>query len=289
MLAGRRFFKLSGSGNDFVAFDATREDDAAPVLTAATIRALCARGEGIGADGVMLLRRADDADFGLTYHNADGSLGELCGNASLCAVRLAVALGYADPASVRFTTDAGRMRGRLTGDVPEIDLCPAEACEPDRRDLREPRAGGGPDEQRIGFARVGVPHVVILCDDSAAVDLAARAPALRHHPALADGANVSYVSRAGQRWAVRTYERGVEAETLACGTGSVATALLLAAWGETGAALAHGGGECVTELTTRSGRVHRVRLTTDELGVIHPSLSGSARIVYRGEIGEGKW
>src|SRR5687768_7078190 len=216
MKFGARFYKLSGSGNDFVAFD--EMSASVPTLPdAARVRALCRRRTGVGADGVVVLGQAAGLDYQLVYYNRDGSRAELCGNASLCSVRLAVELGYADPSAVRFLTDSGVVFGRMTDGLPEVDLQPASDLEPERRDLLGEAAAG--DERAIGFARVGVPHVVIACDDVTSVDLAARAPRLRHHPALRDGANVNFVSRRDSGWAIRTFERGVEEETLACGTG----------------------------------------------------------------------
>lgn len=304
---GRRFFKLSGSGNDFVAFDeleapgASTED--ASWLSVEAIRALCRRGQGVGADGAMVLRPAADADYRLLYYNADGSRGELCGNASLCSVRLAVELGAARGDLIRFHTDAGLVTGRLVDAEPEIDLAPASELQETRSDL----GATAEDEHRIGFARVGVPHVVVLCDDADLVDVTTRGTRLRHHPALRDGANVNYVSAHGEGWRIRTFERGVEAETLACGTGSVATAIMLEAWGaeegggiprpgdrasDTGAAhlpAASVAPDGVVRLVTSSGLAHRVRLRRASDGRLQPSLGGAARIVYRGELGEGGW
>ena len=286
---GARFYKLSGSGNDFVAFD----EMAATVPTlpdAERVRALCRRGTGVGADGVVVLGRSPGVDYQLVYYNRDGSRAELCGNASLCSVRLAVELGYGDPRGVRFRTDSGVLAGRMSDGLPEVDLQPATDLEPDRRDLLGQAAAG--DERAVGFARVGVPHVVVACDDAARVDLAARAPGLRHHPALRDGANVNFVSRQGSDWAIRTFERGVEEETLACGTGSVASALLLAEWGDTGEPGPRDATRpTVVRLTTSSGMIHRVTLRGGHGGddTWRPSLAGSARIVYRGELGEGDW
>jgi diaminopimelate epimerase len=294
---GATFYKLSGSGNDFVAFD--EMGSPSPRLPdAERVRALCRRGTGIGADGVVVLCRAPGVDYQLVYFNRDGSRAELCGNASLCSVRMAVELGHAGPDGVRFLTDSGVLTGRIQDGLPEIDLQPASELEPERRALLDGVATG--DERRVGFARVGVPHVVVACADAASVDLPARAPALRHHPALRDGANVNFVSGSGRAWTIRTFERGVEEETLACGTGSVATALLLAAWGDAGPGEASGhGGQAepaVVRLTTRSGLVHRVTLRQDprergpgEPVLWRPSLAGGARIVFRGQLGEGDW
>lgn len=282
---GATFWKVSGSGNDFVAFDRMAAEPGAEVALPSgdEVRALCRRGLGVGADGLMVLRRAAGVDYELVYYNADGSRADLCGNASLCGVRLAVELGYASATAVSFRADAGVMAARMADGLPEIDLAAATEFEADRRDLLP--TGPAPGD-RIGFARVGVPHVVIRCTDAAAVDLERAAPHFRHHPALRDGANVNFASWSAGLVALRTFERGVEAETLACGTGSVATALLLAAWDSPDATP----DERVTEIVTRSGLRHRVR-TSAGTDVEPPrvSLAGTARLVFRATLGEGEW
>lgn len=287
--AGAAFWKLSGSGNDFVAFDrmAVAEGDDVALPTPDAVRALCRRGMGVGADGVMVLRAAPGVDYELVYYNADGSRAELCGNASLCSVRLAVELGHARPGAVTFRTGTGPMAGRIAAGLPEIDLAAPTELSPERADLA-PGTGGPGD--RIGFARVGVPHVVIRCADADAIDLAEVAPHFRHHADLRDGANVNFASRAGDRVALRTFERGVEAETLACGTGSVATAVLFASWDAQ-----ESGREPTwpleTHIVTRSGLRHRVTLGAPGVDgrPARVSLAGSARLVYRGTLGEGDW
>ena len=270
---GRRFYKLSGSGNDFVFVDA-RTEPAGALEQPQVIGSICARATGVGADGIVFVEPPTRSNerFSIRYLNRDGSLALLCGNASLCSVRLAAELGLVgEGEDFEFGTGAGPARGRLSADGPEIDLQPVANMNP------EPGFNLEPGEQRTGFAMVGVPHVVVLCDDLEAVDLDSRGRALRNHPALQAGANVNFVARDANGWAYRTYERGVEAETLACGTGAVAAAALLERWGESGS---------VTTLRTRSSLPLRVRFRETAPGVITPSLRGEGRIVFRGELGD---
>lgn len=269
--AGRTFYKMSGSGNDFVILDATRAP-APEFLVAATVQAICARGTGIGADGLVLLEPSERADYRMTYLNSDGSRADLCGNASLCSARLAHELGVLKGREFRVETDVGVLSGRLLDGGPEIDL---QTVLEIRRDLPIGLEGG---EQWMGFSVAGVPHLVVRVDDISTVDVVGRGRALRSHPVVGPaGANVNFVSPDGSGgWRIRTFERGVEGETLACGTGAVATAVHLADSGES---------EEVVSLTTRSGAVLRVRLSRSEGGWL-PSLSGEARIVFEGRLGE---
>jgi len=268
---GREFYKMSGSGNDFVFVDA-RSEPAGPLATPEIVGAICSRGTGIGADGIVFLERSDSADVRLIYLNADGSRADLCGNATLCTARLSRELGIVTGGEFRIETDSGVLGARFHHDRPEIDLKPADEVRPE--------AGlslhGG--ERRMGFALAGVPHLVIEVDDLDAVDVVGRGRPLRRDKSLKAGANVNFVqSNAGGTFRYRTYERGVEAETLACGTGAVAAAVLLRAWGLAA--------EGPVRLQTRSGRELRVRLS-GPWNSPQPSLSGEARIVYVGRFGE---
>ena len=269
---GRRFYKLTGSGNDFVFVDA-RTEPAGRLEQPDVLGAICARGTGIGADGIVFVEPpVDERDrFSIRYLNRDGSLALLCGNASLCSVRLAAELGIVrEGEDFTFGTGAGTVSARLTETGPEIDIQPVKSLASDIA------VGRRADDRRMGFALVGVPHVVILVSDVESVDVEGRGRPIRYDPALQDGANVNFVAREGPGWAIRTYERGVEAETLACGTGAVASAALLRTWAESGD---------VTTLRTRSGLPLRVRFS-DRDGVVTPSLAGEGRIVFRGELVE---
>lgn len=274
---GTPFYKLTGSGNDFVFFDARSPDDAAALghlRTPVAIEAVCDRRNGVGADGVVFLEAGGAAEVRIAYYNRDGSRAALCGNATLCAARLAAVLGaIADPATPFIvSTDAGAIEARVrsTGD-PVVALGPV-------RDVETIAANVLRDEGELaaGYAVVGVPHLVILVDDVTPVDVARRGAALRAASVVRpDGANVNWVSRAGDRWRMRTFERGVESETLACGTGAVAAATLIARWT---------GERAPIVLMTASGRAVEVTLPTVTGVETFAELAGEGRIVYEGRL-----
>lgn len=263
-LKGRSFWKMTGSGNDFVFIDA-RSESTGLLEGAETIDALCDRRRGVGADGVVFLERDPEHAYGIRYFNRDGTLAEFCGNASLCSVRLAVELGIVQPGE-RFTflTSSGAIPGQFGADGPEVGMPVVADADPAFEASLET------GERRIGFARVGVPHLVVGCDDVDLVDVENRGRVLRFHPSLRAGANVNFVSRRGSGWTYRTYERGVEEETLACGSGSVAAAAMLVAWD---------GEPAPVTLITRSGAPLTVSF---ENGV--PALAGEGRLVFEGHL-----
>lgn len=268
---GIPFAKMTGSGNDFVVFDG-RNVLLERVTSPEMITSICNRHNGIGADGIVFLESArPDADVRIHYFNSDGTPADLCGNATLCATAMSAMLGLASESGMTLTTPAGPIASRLAAGMPEIDLQPVTtACIDVAIDTVE-------GEQRIGFAVVGVPHLVILCVDADQVDVEGRGPLLRRHQASGpSGANVNWVSpMPGGQWRYRTFERGVEGETLACGTGAVATAVLLTAWGLAQAS--------TVTIRTSSARDLEVRLTAAEAGY-RPTLRGEGRVVFRGVI-----
>ncbi len=267
---GRAFYKMSGSGNDFVVIDA-RGDPPGPLAEPAVISRICARGTGVGADGIVFLERSDAADLRLVYLNADGSRAEFCGNATLCTTRLAAELGAGSGDGMSIETDSGIVQARLSRGLPEIDLQPVTETSPEIDGIPL-----DPGESRMGYVVVGVPHLVIRCRDVATVDVVGRGRPLRSHPSFRRGANVNFVSSANGRWRMRTYERGVEAETLACGSGAVAVAIMLTAWGEATPPV---------DVETSSGRCLRISL--DRRGKTwQPSLAGEGRVVYQGQLAE---
>jgi diaminopimelate epimerase len=271
------FAKMTGSGNDFVFFD-SRDVPITLVTSPQVIQSICNRHNGIGADGVVVLEGAErEGKARIHYFNSDGSAADLCGNATLCSTTMSVELGLARADGMSLSTPAGEIRSRIVNGLPEIDLQPVREIRPT---LSVSLVAG---EDRIGFATAGIPHLVVLCDDADSVDLTARGPELRHHAAVGpSGANVNWVSRqADGSWRYRTYERGVEGETQACGTGAVATAVLLATWG-----LARS----PVSIRTSSGRDLVVSMKalpsagSDEPNAWQPTLRGEGRVVFRGRI-----
>ncbi len=269
--AGTRFWKMTGSGNDFVVIDG-RDGLPAGMDAPEAIRALCSRTDGVGADGVVFIERHPTEPFAIRYYNRDGSRGELCGNASLCSASLAVRLGVGgiEGGEFSFMTDVGSVRAGVSGTQPELTLAPVNVLRPDAG-IRT-----GPGETRIGFADTGVPHLVVLVADVATVDLPERGRELRHHPSLANGANVNFVSPIPGGWRMRTYERGVEGETQACGTGAVATAAVLVAW-----ELAEPGH---VRILTSSGRTLIPTIPRDPKAPVR--LRGEGRIAFSGVLGD---
>lgn len=268
------FYKMSGSGNDFVFFDA-RAAGTPGAVPPDRVAAICARGTGVGADGLVLLDQPGPGQVRIAYFNSDGSRAALCGNATLCTASLAVYLDAVAPdADFVIVTDAGALRARVSPDgAPSFELDPVREL---RLETADALAGcGGAAESRIGYAVVGVPHLVVRVPDVHSVDLLARAPGLRRPtPDRPYGANVNFVSPGPDRtWAMRTYERGVEAETLACGTGAVACATVLRSWGETG-------GEVL--LLTGSGQ--QLTVAQGNPGAVGPVLAGEGRLVFTGTL-----
>jgi diaminopimelate epimerase len=273
MVEGRHFWKMTGSGNDFVFIDG-RTEPAGEFEKPDLIQRICARGTGVGADGLVILTapRSHDADLALTYFNADGTLADLCGNATLCTSSLAARLGAVDPSGFALETGTGVLRARIRDGMPEFDLPDIRQAEADVAAIERE-----PGEDRLGFAVAGIPHVVIRVPDVALCDLMRRGRYVRSHESLEAGANVNFVSRDQAGWHMRTFERGVEGETLACGTGSVATAILLRLWGE--------GGDDV-ELETASGRRLGIRSVQASDGTWKASLRGEGRLVFEGQLGD---
>jgi diaminopimelate epimerase len=269
---GSVIYKLSGSGNDFVMLDGRYEP--LSEWPAERIRAVCARGTGVGADGLAVLEPGTGpARVRFSFFNSDGSRAPMCGNGALCATRLATWLEMAPATGLVLETEAGEVRGRcLDGDYAEIEL-------PELGPIQSPQIALAKGERAIHFTTVGVPqgvpHLVVLVDDLREVPVPERGRELRMHRAMAPaGTNVNFVAFRDGEWAMRTYERGVEAETLACGTGATSAA----------AVLSHRH-EAAVPLSFRSSTGTILTVTAavaDDGSLVHPCLAAPARIVFRG-------
>lgn len=217
-----RFTKMNGAGNDFVMLD---NRGGQLQLASEQIAKICDRHRGVGADGILVLEPAvNGADFRMRYYNADGGEAEMCGNGARCFARFASHL--AGPMEkLSFETPAGVIGAELQGDLVRLAMS-------DPKDLRLGVTIPLPDRQVAAhFVNSGVPHVVVPVDDLENVDVRGLGSAIRRHDLFApQGANANFLQERGPRQiAIRTYERGVEDETLACGTGVVASALIFAA------------------------------------------------------------
>lgn len=222
-----RFFKMNGAGNDFIVVD-NRDLSLSKALDQDTIAALCDRHRGIGADGLLAVEPAQKgADFRFRYYNADGGEAEMCGNGARCFGRFTAHLFGGDeiPDKVTFETIAGTLAAEMVEDNVRIAM-----SEP--KDLNLSSGAKVPGTVAdLHFLNTGVPHVVVFLDSPEALDnfdVFNNGSAIRHHEAFAPAgtnANFAAVLSPGHI-AIRTYERGVEDETLACGTGMVASALV---------------------------------------------------------------
>lgn len=245
------FTKMHGAGNDFVVVD-----HRAPFLPRgrereALFAALCDRRRGVGADGVLLLENDATCDFAMTYHNRDGGPADFCGNGARCLAAFAIGLGLGANARVRFRTAAGEKAAARLADgriaLAFGSVAPAEAVEVAA--LGRTFAGA--------FVVAGVPHFVVPVERVEDVPLREWAPPLRRHARFGDaGTNVDFAATLGpSRVAMRTWERGVEGETLACGSGAIATALWAAGGGESEGVTVRtaGGDDLVVAFARREG------------------------------------
>jgi diaminopimelate epimerase len=270
-MRGTIVYKMTGSGNDFVLLDG--RSTTPEQWPASRVSRICDRRTGVGADGLVILTPDGSEAVRMAFWNSDGSRAAMCGNAALCSVRLAVYLEFAQAGEISLLTDAGVVHARCapSGDeaeigFPEFEL-PSEVADIDP----------GPGECWISSATVGVPHLVVRVDDVDAVDLPVRGRLLRNHQGLGSaGANVNFVSpptAPGRPWLIRTYERGVEGETLACGTGTVAAGVALAVRGEA---------TLPVHFRSRGGPDLIVRARPDGTRACDVWLAGQGRLVFRG-------
>lgn len=268
-----KFYKMTGSGNDFVMLDGRGTQPAD--WSSGRIVEVCHRRNGVGADGLVILTPEGPGTVRMSFYNSDGSQASMCGNAALCSTTLATRLGMASGSGMQLATGAGTFPTRVTGrpDESSLNLPPFDLPESVPIALEE-------GEQSIWLSTVGVPHLTLLVHDVDKVDLDGRGRLLRNHPGVGPaGANVNFLtlrqSEKGAEWLMRTYERGVEGETLACGTGAVASAVALARFA---------GAQLPVDIVSRSGRPLSVRARLEATRAADVWLTGEGRLVFEGDL-----
>lgn len=263
------FTKMHGCGNDFIMIDGRQGLGADGELDANKLTAaLCDRRRGVGGDGlIVLLPSRSDADFTMLYINSTGVPGEMCGNGARCAAQFAYDIGAA-PAEMRFDTDAGLVKALIGEDDVTIDMPPPRDIQ-----LGVMLEIDG-QQMEVHYALVGVPHAVVLVDDLENYPVDRIGALLRHHPIFPRGANANFVSTSGDL-AMRTFERGVEAETLACGTGSVAVSTICYLLGVS---------ELDTRVRTGGGDWLAIRLEREGEAFTRATLTGPTETVGKGAV-----
>jgi diaminopimelate epimerase len=269
------FVKMNGAGNDFIAFD--RDENPGLVLSAEFIQKVCNRYFGVGGDGVITVARTPGADFAMEYYNADGSTGSLCGNGARCAIRFAKKKKKFSSSQVKFICLNEVYEGCVLSD----DEVRFSLKNPTKLKLNFPLSVGD-KTVNAHFIDTGSPHVVIDVaefgngTELGSFDVAGIGRKIRYHQMFSPGGtNVNFLTIQNDIVHLRTYERGVEAETLACGTGATAAACI--------AYLTAHVKSPVTIIPT-SGKKLVVDFTVDGDTVSHVSLAGPADINFAGEI-----
>lgn len=262
--------KMSGAGNDFIIIDHRSLFIPEPLHPQFT-QMICRRRFSAGADGLILIENTEGADFSWRFYNNDGSIAEMCGNGARCAARYAYRKGIAGK-HMRFKTVAGLIEAEILGEQEHVSIRMTEPYDY-KNGLLVPLGGR---ECEVFFLNTGVPHAVVFVD-SADTPVKEWGRALRFHENFEPmGTNVNFIRMLeDDSLHVRTYERGVEDETMACGTGVVASAIIAAMQG-----LA----ESPIDITTTGGEQLVVQFDLNEEQVTNVYLQGAARIIYEGNL-----
>ena len=275
------FTKMSGAGNDFIVIDSNKNPDI--ILDPGIITKLCDRRNGIGADGVIAISDLDNYDFKMDYYNSDGSTKTLCGNGARCAIKFAQSSNRLKNGKASFVANQDIYSGEVLGsEEVKFNLnTPADISS----NLKVDAAG---QEINYFFANTGSPHVVIKIEeilrepsdinsfhtDINDVQVFNIGKEIRYHKNfLPGGTNVNFIKIIDKKILIRTYERGVEDETLACGTGSVASAIIASLFFNL---------EPPITLLTRGGNELVVNFKVERNNILNLSLSGPAKIIYNG-------
>lgn len=270
------FFKMTGTGNDFILID-NRNGILDADHCHELVRKACRHKLSVGADGMILIENDPEVDFKWRFFNADASEAEMCGNGARCAARFAYLTGIVAKPKMSFRTLAGIIRAELLGNRVKVQMTSANGL---RLDIRL-EAEGRPFN--VDFVNTGVPHAVCFSageEDLESTDVQRWGRALRFHPHFQPaGANANFVLvRDPHHIVVRTYERGVESETLACGTGAIASTLISAARNQVFSPV---------EVKTRSGESLTIHFSSKPSGAYEFKeiyLEGEARVSYEADL-----
>lgn len=270
------FMKLSGAGNDFVIINNLNKTlDSNDSTFDNFVTQVCQRRMSVGADGILLVESADDVDFRMRYFNADGGEVETCGNGARCISKFAYLKGIVSE-KMRFQTNAGIYESEIVGDNVKVGM-----SDPEDIRINVPlRLKDG--IHNVGFANSGVPHVVFFVDDLDNTDVFDLGQQTRYHknyePA---GTNANFIRiHSSQQIDIRTYERGVEDETLACGTGSIASAVVSATLGKV---------KSPVSVKTASGIILKIHFDLEDNQPKNVYLEGDARVIFAGELTSEAW
>ncbi len=266
------FHKMSAAGNDFIVID---ESKGLPYAKLA--KQICHRYDGICADGVLVFGKSRKADFRMRIFNADGSEAEMCGNGARCMAKYIAHIKRISKGPFTLETMAGIIHCLLKKNSITITLPDPKDYQPDITLTINKRP------IRLSYIDTGVPHAVIFVDGLKNIAVNVIAPQIRYHRRFKPrGTNVNFVEQINRQMiAVRTYERGVEAETRACGTGSVASAIVSYLKANPHQKIINSGKMCVQ---TASGEVLTVSFSCHNGVISHVTLTGTAKIIARGEI-----
>ena len=270
------FFKMNGSGNDFIIINNRKNiiESTIDMPVEDFVRKVCSRRESIGADGLILIEKDENYDFRWRFFNNDGSEVEMCGNGSRCAARFAFLNGIV-PLKMKFLTLAGVIEAEITG----INTVKVQLTKP--KNYKEELTLEGIDLP-ASFIDTGVPHVVYFVKNVDEVDVKEIGAKTRYHEYFKEeGTNANFAEVVNRNTVkIRTYERGVEDETLACGTGSTAAAVI---------GVLKGICDSPVAVITRSGKILKVYVyrTGGEIDRVY--LEGDAMLTYIGTMIDEAW
>ena len=263
------FFKMSGSGNDFILID-NRDHALAVGNIAAFVRTVCERKVSVGADGLIIIENSGRADFRWRFFNADGSEVDMCGNGARCAARFAYIRGIAKE-KMSFDTAAGIIEAEVKGDTVKVKLTEPHGMKANISVTID----GKPTA--VSFVNTGVPHCVLFVHGLDGYDVFNIGRKIRYHKEFQpEGTNANFMEVIDRHTIrIRTYERGVEDETLACGTGAVASAIISSSQGLV---------ESPVDVRVKSGETLKIYFRKTGHGFEDIYLEGKANVVYEGRI-----